>query len=161
MLPSATVALASSCRFYCSEFFASIQIGTETSGQEHSVINESSRPASAAAMRCIRCWFRVVNKPPRAIMAYPKYPSHLRTRALRCSWDRLWATASGQSRPWASVFRPRIRTCCRAPLRRLRQAVPATALIESMLYGEEGHVPFPSIYDGLKWIYYEEKVATR
>jgi predicted alpha/beta superfamily hydrolase/peptidoglycan/xylan/chitin deacetylase (PgdA/CDA1 family) len=35
----------------------------------------------------------------------------------------------------------------------LRRAAPRSVLITSRLYGEEGHVPFPSLYDGLKWIY--------
>ena len=41
----------------------------------------------------------------------------------------------------------------------LRAAAPATVVIKTKDYEEEGHVPFPSIYDGLKWIYSEEKVA--
>lgn len=36
---------------------------------------------------------------------------------------------------------------------RLRQTAPATVLIEQRTYDEEGHVPFPSLYDGLRWIY--------
>jgi predicted alpha/beta superfamily hydrolase/peptidoglycan/xylan/chitin deacetylase (PgdA/CDA1 family) len=35
----------------------------------------------------------------------------------------------------------------------LRRAAPSPVRITSRVYGEEGHVPFPSLYDGLKWIY--------
>jgi uncharacterized protein len=37
-------------------------------------------------------------------------------------------------------------------LKSLRAAVPATVLIQTKDYEDEGHVPFPTIYDGLKWI---------
>ncbi len=35
----------------------------------------------------------------------------------------------------------------------LRKAVPPSVLIESRDYDGEGHVPFHSVYDGLKWIF--------
>jgi L-ascorbate metabolism protein UlaG (beta-lactamase superfamily) len=42
----------------------------------------------------------------------------------------------------------------------LMKIVPASVLLESKVYEDEGHVPFPSTYDGLKWIYSQEKAAT-
>ncbi len=41
----------------------------------------------------------------------------------------------------------------------LRKAAPAAVLIQTKDYDDEGHVPFPSIYDALRWIYSGEKVA--
>ncbi len=41
-------------------------------------------------------------------------------------------------------------------LEELRRAAPASVLIRSKDYDDEGHVPFPSIYDGLNWIYSPE-----
>lgn len=38
----------------------------------------------------------------------------------------------------------------------LKRSAPEVQ-IESKLYEDEGHVPFPSVYDGLKWIYTMEK----
>jgi len=38
----------------------------------------------------------------------------------------------------------------------LKQTTPATVLVNYRVYDDEGHVPFPSIYDGLKWIYSHE-----
>ena len=46
-------------------------------------------------------------------------------------------------------------------LESLRAAAPATVLIETKDYDDEGHVPFPSIYDGLRWIYSHEKVLAQ
>ena len=46
-------------------------------------------------------------------------------------------------------------------LESLKQTVPATVLLKYKVYDDEGHVPFPSIYDGLKWIYSEEKALTK
>jgi uncharacterized protein len=46
-------------------------------------------------------------------------------------------------------------------LESLKQFVSVTVLMKSKEYDEEGHVPFPSLYDGLKWIYSEEKAATK
>jgi len=46
-------------------------------------------------------------------------------------------------------------------LESLKQTVPATVLIKTKYYDDEGHVPFPSIYDGLRWIYSNEKAATK
>jgi predicted alpha/beta superfamily hydrolase len=43
----------------------------------------------------------------------------------------------------------------------LKQTVPIAVLIKIKYYDDEGHVPFPSIYDGLKWIYSKEKTATK
>ena len=43
----------------------------------------------------------------------------------------------------------------------LRSAAPATVLIETRDYDDEGHVPFPAIYDGLKWIYSREKALAQ
>jgi predicted alpha/beta superfamily hydrolase len=44
-------------------------------------------------------------------------------------------------------------------LESLKQTVPASVLIKTKCYEGEGHVPFPSIYDGLRWIYSNEKAA--
>jgi predicted alpha/beta superfamily hydrolase len=38
----------------------------------------------------------------------------------------------------------------------LKQTVPSSVKVKCKLYEEEGHVPFPSIYDGLKWIYSQQ-----
>jgi predicted alpha/beta superfamily hydrolase len=38
----------------------------------------------------------------------------------------------------------------------LRQTVPATVLLKYKVYDDEGHVPYPTVYDGLKWIYSEK-----
>jgi predicted alpha/beta superfamily hydrolase len=38
-------------------------------------------------------------------------------------------------------------------LESLKKTVPETVLIRQRMYDDEGHVPFPTIYDGLKWIY--------
>jgi uncharacterized protein len=38
-------------------------------------------------------------------------------------------------------------------LESLKQVVPASVLFKVKTYEEEGHVPFPALYDGLKWIY--------
>jgi hypothetical protein len=38
-------------------------------------------------------------------------------------------------------------------LESLKQIVSASVLLKSKYYDDEGHVPFPSLYDGLKWIY--------
>lgn len=35
----------------------------------------------------------------------------------------------------------------------LKLVVPQTVLVKRVVYEDEGHVPFPAIYDGLKWIY--------
>ena len=43
----------------------------------------------------------------------------------------------------------------------LRAVVPATVLIETKDYDDEGHVPFPAIHDGLKWIYSGEAGGRR
>ena len=42
-------------------------------------------------------------------------------------------------------------------LESLKQVVPRFVLMNNKYYDDEGHVPFPSIYDGLKWIYSCEK----
>ena len=39
----------------------------------------------------------------------------------------------------------------------LKQTLPSSFMLKYKMYEEEGHVPFPSIYDGLKWIYSQEK----
>jgi predicted alpha/beta superfamily hydrolase len=36
----------------------------------------------------------------------------------------------------------------------LKQTVPTSVMIKCRVYEEEGHVPYPTIYDGLKWIYH-------
>jgi predicted alpha/beta superfamily hydrolase len=46
-------------------------------------------------------------------------------------------------------------------LESLKQTVPTTVLLKYKVYDDEGHVPFPSIYDGLKWIYSNEKTTTK
>lgn len=43
----------------------------------------------------------------------------------------------------------------------LRKTVPETVLVKQKMYDDEGHVPFPTIYDGLKWVYTQEKAAAR
>ena len=43
----------------------------------------------------------------------------------------------------------------------LKQTVPASVLMKSTDYDDEGHVPFPSTYDGLRWIYSCEKSAIK
>ena len=35
----------------------------------------------------------------------------------------------------------------------LKQTVPSSVIMKCKVYEEEGHVPYPTIYDGLKWIY--------
>lgn len=35
----------------------------------------------------------------------------------------------------------------------LKQTVPSSVMMRCKVYEEEGHVPYPTIYDGLKWIY--------
>ncbi len=35
----------------------------------------------------------------------------------------------------------------------LKQTVPVSVMLNCKVYAEEGHVPYPTIYDGLKWIY--------
>ena len=35
----------------------------------------------------------------------------------------------------------------------LKQTVPASVKLKRRMYENEGHVPYPTIYDGLKWIY--------
>jgi predicted alpha/beta superfamily hydrolase len=44
-------------------------------------------------------------------------------------------------------------------LESLRRAAPASVSIKAKDYDDEGHVPFPSIYDALRWIYSGEKAA--
>lgn len=39
----------------------------------------------------------------------------------------------------------------------LKQNISDNILIEYKTYDDEGHVPFPSVYDGLKWIYQKRK----
>jgi predicted alpha/beta superfamily hydrolase len=41
-------------------------------------------------------------------------------------------------------------------LESLKQTVSTSVLLKYKMYDEEGHVPFPTIYDGLKWIYHYE-----
>lgn len=36
----------------------------------------------------------------------------------------------------------------------LKQTVPTTVLLKYKMYDDEGHVPYYTIYDGLKWIYH-------
>jgi predicted alpha/beta superfamily hydrolase len=38
-----------------------------------------------------------------------------------------------------------------------KQTVSASVIMMRKVYDEEGHVPFPTVYDGLKWIYSNEK----
>jgi predicted alpha/beta superfamily hydrolase len=45
-------------------------------------------------------------------------------------------------------------------LESLKRTLPASVLMKSKVYDDEGHVPFPSFYDGLKWIYSCEKNST-
>jgi predicted alpha/beta superfamily hydrolase len=46
-------------------------------------------------------------------------------------------------------------------LESLKQTVLSSVLIKSKYYDDEGHVPYPSIYDGLKWIYSHEKTVPK
>lgn len=39
----------------------------------------------------------------------------------------------------------------------LTQTAPSVVKLKCKTYEEEGHVPYPSVYDGLKWIYSQEK----
>lgn len=41
----------------------------------------------------------------------------------------------------------------------LERKVPPSVLMRSKYYEEEGHVPYPAIYDGLKWIYSSKDTA--
>jgi uncharacterized protein len=41
----------------------------------------------------------------------------------------------------------------------LRQTAPAIVRVNYKVYDDEGHVPFATIYDGLKWIYSEQKAS--
>jgi predicted alpha/beta superfamily hydrolase len=43
----------------------------------------------------------------------------------------------------------------------LKHTVPSSVIVKSKLYEEEGHVPYPTIYDGLKWIYSNEKFTEK
>jgi hypothetical protein len=42
----------------------------------------------------------------------------------------------------------------------LKQTVPSSFEVKCKLYEEEGHVPYPTIYEGLKWIYSYKKIIT-
>jgi predicted alpha/beta superfamily hydrolase len=42
----------------------------------------------------------------------------------------------------------------------LKQTVPSSVMLKCKVYEEEGHVPYPTIYEGLKWIYSYEKIIT-
>ena len=42
----------------------------------------------------------------------------------------------------------------------LKQTVPSSVMMRCKVYEEEGHVPYPTIYDGLKWIHSYEKIIT-
>lgn len=42
----------------------------------------------------------------------------------------------------------------------LKQTVPSSVMMKCKVYEEEGHVPYPTIYEGLKWIYSNEKIIT-
>ncbi len=44
-------------------------------------------------------------------------------------------------------------------LESLRSVVPGTVVVKSVTYESEGHVPFPTIYDGLKWIYSQQRAS--
>jgi hypothetical protein len=39
----------------------------------------------------------------------------------------------------------------------LKQTVPSSVMMKCKVYEEEGHVPYPTIYEGLKWIYSYKK----
>ena len=43
----------------------------------------------------------------------------------------------------------------------LRLTVPESVIMVSKDYEDEGHVPFPSVYDGLQFIYAHEKAANK
>ncbi len=42
----------------------------------------------------------------------------------------------------------------------LKQSAPSTVLFKIKMYENEGHVPFPTIYDALQWVYSEEKAKS-
>jgi predicted alpha/beta superfamily hydrolase len=44
-------------------------------------------------------------------------------------------------------------------LESLKKVVPDAVQVKYQMYEDEGHVPFPAIYAGLKWIYSQEKAA--
>jgi len=46
-------------------------------------------------------------------------------------------------------------------LESLKKTVPEAVLVRQKVYDDEGHVPFPTIYDGLKWVYAEEQAAAK
>ena len=46
-------------------------------------------------------------------------------------------------------------------LESLQRAAPDTVLLKTKVYEDEGHVPFPSVYDGLRWIYSETRAASK
>jgi predicted alpha/beta superfamily hydrolase len=40
----------------------------------------------------------------------------------------------------------------------LKQTLSSSVILKCKVYEEEGHVPYPTVYDGLKWIYSKEKL---
>jgi predicted alpha/beta superfamily hydrolase len=46
-------------------------------------------------------------------------------------------------------------------LESLKKIVPATVLLKYKMYDDEGHIPFPTIYDGLRWVYSYEKAEIK
>ncbi len=43
----------------------------------------------------------------------------------------------------------------------LSQSAPGAVVLKVVVYDADGHVPFPFVYDGLKWLYSREEVMTR
>jgi hypothetical protein len=41
----------------------------------------------------------------------------------------------------------------------LLRSAPGVIELKVVVYDEEGHVPFPFVYDGLKWLYSQKEAA--
>jgi uncharacterized protein len=46
-------------------------------------------------------------------------------------------------------------------LESLRQTISASVFLKSRSYDDEGHVPYPALYEGLKWIYACERASAK
>lgn len=43
----------------------------------------------------------------------------------------------------------------------LSRSAPGVVVLKVVVYDDEGHVPFPFVYDGLKWLYSQQEAAAR
>jgi predicted alpha/beta superfamily hydrolase len=43
----------------------------------------------------------------------------------------------------------------------LARSAPGVVALKIVVYDDEGHVPFPFLYDGLKWLYSQQEAAMR